>query len=119
MGGWAVLSFGRNHPAIKKALADFLEADYPSIVAFDAPLLSGLLAAELKKRTGNRLDYVFFTNSGTEGIEAAIKFAKCSTGRPGFSTPARRFTDSQPDHCLSTAMKAFARDSDRCCPSAG
>jgi ornithine--oxo-acid transaminase len=83
MGGWAVLSFGRNHPAIKKALADFLEVDYPSIVAFDAPLLSGLLASELKKRTGNRLDYVFFTNSGTEGIEAAIKFSKCSTGRAG------------------------------------
>jgi len=32
---------------------------------------------------GRGLDHVFFTNSGTEGVEAAIKFAKCATGRPG------------------------------------
>ncbi|MCI0365113.1 MAG: aspartate aminotransferase family protein [Phycisphaerales bacterium] len=91
MGGWAVLSMGRNHPAIKQALIDFLNEDYPSIVAFDAPLLSGLLAAELKKKTANRLDYVFFTNSGTEGIEAAIKFAKCSTGRPAILFAEKAF----------------------------
>ena len=86
MGGWAVLSMGRNHPTIKKAIADFLEADYPSLVAFDAPLLSGVLAAELKKRMPNQLDYVFFTNSGTEGIEAALKFARArahAKDRPG------------------------------------
>ena len=91
MAGWAVLSMGRNHPAIKQALADFLAQDYPSLVAFDAPLLSGLLAQELKKRTGNRLDYVFFTNSGTEGIEAAIKFAKCATKRPGIVYAKKAF----------------------------
>src|SRR5688572_11351943 len=27
MGGWAVLGMGRNHPTIKKALADFLAQD--------------------------------------------------------------------------------------------
>jgi len=48
----------------------------------EAPLLSGLLAAELKKRMPNQLDMVFFTNSGAEGIETAIKYAKCATGRP-------------------------------------
>jgi ornithine--oxo-acid transaminase len=48
----------------------------------EAPLLSGLLAAELKKRMPNQLDTVFFTNSGAEGIETALKYAKCATGRP-------------------------------------
>ncbi len=81
--GYAVHNVGRNHPAVRQALRDFLEEAYPTMVAFDAPLLSGLLAAELKKRVGGDLDYVFFTNSGTEGVEAAIKFAKCATGRPG------------------------------------
>ena len=82
-GGYAVHNVGRNHPAVKKALIDFLQEDYPTMVAFDAPLLAGVLAAELKKRMPNDLAYVFFTNSGTEGVEAAIKFAKCATQRPG------------------------------------
>lgn len=104
MGGWAVLSMGRNHPAIKQALIDYLNQDYPSIVAFDAPLLSGLLAAQLKKRTGGRLDYVFFTNSGTEGIEAAIKFAKCATGRSGIIYTKKAF------HGLSTGSLSINGD---------
>lgn len=31
----------------------------------------------------NQLDMVFFTNSGAEGVETAIKYAKCATGKPG------------------------------------
>ena len=37
-GGYAVHNVGRNHPAVKKALIDFLQEDYPTMVAFDAPL---------------------------------------------------------------------------------
>jgi acetylornithine/succinyldiaminopimelate/putrescine aminotransferase len=81
LGGYAVCNFGRNHPIIRKALEDCLRLDLPSMVQFEAPVLSGLLAAELKRRVGRGLDFVFFTNSGTEGVEAAIKFAKCATGR--------------------------------------
>ncbi len=94
-GGYAVHNVGRNHPAVKQALIDFLKEDYSTMVAFDAPLLSGLLAAELKKRvapgSSHELDYVFFTNSGTEGVEAAIKFAKCATGRPGIVFAKKAF----------------------------
>jgi len=64
-------------------LIDFLNANYPSLVKLEAPLLSGLLAAELKKRMPNQLDMVFFTNSGAEGVETAIKYARCATGKPG------------------------------------
>jgi ornithine--oxo-acid transaminase len=84
--GYAVHNVGRNHPAVRQALKDFLDLEYATLVAFDAPLLSGLLADELKKRmpaSCSDLEYVFFTNSGTEGVEAAIKFCKCATGRPG------------------------------------
>lgn len=85
--GYAVHNVGRNHPVVKQALRDFLDLDYATMIAFDAPLLSGILAGELKKRVTaagvEGLDYVFFANSGTEGVEAAIKFAKCATARPG------------------------------------
>ena len=93
-GGYAVHNVGRNHPAVRQALIDFLREDYPTMVAFDAPLLAGVLARELKRRVGSGnhdLDYVFFTNSGTEGVEAAIKFAKCATGRAGIVHTRKAF----------------------------
>lgn len=82
LSGYGVFGLGRNHPEVRRILKDFLDADYPSLVKMEAPLLSGLLAAELKKRMPNDLDMVFFTNSGAEGVETAIKYAKCATGKP-------------------------------------
>ncbi|MDQ2695646.1 MAG: aspartate aminotransferase family protein [Pseudomonadota bacterium] len=82
IGGFGVFNVGRNHPDIRRALADFLDAGYPSLVQLDTPLLCGLLAEELIRRVPYGLERVYFTNSGTEGVEAAIKFARCATGRP-------------------------------------
>lgn len=91
LGGYAVFNMGRNHPAIRKTLIDFLQADYPSWVQMDAPLLSGLLAEELKKRVAPvngslngaaPLEIVYFTNGGAESVESAIKLARAATGRP-------------------------------------
>jgi ornithine--oxo-acid transaminase len=82
LAGFGVFGMGRNHPKIRKILLDFLQSDYPSLVKMEAPLASGLLAEELKKRVPPSLDTVFFTNSGAEGIETAIKYAHCATGRP-------------------------------------
>ena len=81
LAGYGVFNVGRNNPEIRKALIDFLNSSYPSLVQMEAPLLSGLLAEELKKRMPNELDIVYFTNSGTEGVETAIKFARCATQR--------------------------------------
>lgn len=82
LSGYGVFGLGRNHPEIRRVLADFLKLEYPSLVKMEAPLLSGVLAAELKKRMPNQLDMVFFTNSGAEGVETAIKYARCATGKP-------------------------------------
>jgi ornithine--oxo-acid transaminase len=82
LSGYGVFGLGRNHPEIRRVLTEFLALEYPSLVKMEAPLLCGLLAAELKKRMPNQLDMVFFTNSGTEGIETAMKYARCATGRP-------------------------------------
>jgi ornithine--oxo-acid transaminase len=82
LSGYGVFGLGRNHPEVRRVLIDFLNADYPSLVKLEAPLLSGLLAAELKKRMPNQLDMVFFTNSGAEGVETALKYARCATGKP-------------------------------------
>jgi ornithine--oxo-acid transaminase len=82
LSGYGVFNLGRNHPEIRRVLREFLDAEYPSLVKMEAPLLSGLLAAELKRRMPNQLDTVFFTNSGAEGVETALKYARCATGKP-------------------------------------
>ncbi|MGB1799492.1 MAG: aspartate aminotransferase family protein [Gammaproteobacteria bacterium] len=91
LAGYGVFNVGRNNPEIRKTLIDFMEADYPSLVQLDAPLLSGLLAKELKQRMPNELDFVYFTNSGTEGVETAIKFARCATKRSGIIHAKKAF----------------------------
>ena len=82
LSGYGVFAIGRNHPKIKKILAEFIEKDRANLVQMEAPLLSGLLAEALIKRVNREgIDTVFFTNSGTESNECAIKFARGATGR--------------------------------------
>jgi acetylornithine/succinyldiaminopimelate/putrescine aminotransferase len=50
------------------------------MLQFDAPLLQGLLAEELVKRSPG-MERVYFCNSGSEAVEAALKFARCATGK--------------------------------------
>jgi ornithine--oxo-acid transaminase len=81
LSGFGVFALGRSHPTVKKALADVLDADLPSLVQLDCALLPGMLADELLKRSPESIERCFFANSGTEAIEAAIKFVRCATGR--------------------------------------
>lgn len=83
LAGYGVFNVGRNNPVIRDAIQQFLTTDYPSLVQMEAPLLSGLLADQLKQRAGDHLERVYFTSSGTEGVETAIKFARKATGRSG------------------------------------
>jgi ornithine--oxo-acid transaminase len=66
---------------IRKALRDVLDGELADLVQFDCALLPGLLAERLLARAPG-LDRVYFSNSGTEAVEAALKFARYATGRP-------------------------------------
>jgi ornithine--oxo-acid transaminase len=79
--GWGVFALGRNHPKVRAILTQLIEQDMPNLVRMDCSLLSGLVAERLTAHAGANLSRVFFCNSGTESIEGAIKFARCSTGR--------------------------------------
>jgi ornithine--oxo-acid transaminase len=80
LSGFGVFALGRNHPTVKKALRDVIDADLPNLVQLDAGLLSGLLAERLLSQMPGQ-ERVFFCNSGTEAVEAAIKLARAATGR--------------------------------------
>jgi ornithine--oxo-acid transaminase len=90
LSGFGVFAIGRNHPALRTALKSVLDSDLPNLVQLDVSTLAGVLAERLLKYVPY-LDKVFFANSGAETVEAAIKFARCATGRPGVVYCAHAF----------------------------
>jgi acetylornithine/succinyldiaminopimelate/putrescine aminotransferase len=80
LSGFGVYALGRNHPVVRRALHDVLDAELADLVQFDLPLLPGLLAEQLLLRSPG-MDRVYFCNSGSEAVEAALKFARCATGK--------------------------------------
>ena len=81
LSGFGVFALGRNHPVVRGALHQTLDAELADLIQFDSPLLAGLLAEKLLAKAPH-LDRVYFGNSGTEAVEAALKFARYATGRP-------------------------------------
>src|SRR5579863_371671 len=83
--GWGVFALGRNHPKVRAILEQVLSREMPNLVRMECSLLAGLVAEKLTSHTcskpGAGLSRVFFTNSGTESVETAIKFARCATGK--------------------------------------
>ena len=80
LAGFGVFGVGHNHPVVRKALHDMLDAELAELVQFDCALLPGLLAERLLGQAPE-FDRVYFGNSGTEAVEAALKFARYATGR--------------------------------------
>ena len=80
LSGFGVFAVGRNHPHVREALMSVLDSELPNLVQMDVSTLAGVLAERLLVHTPY-LDKVFFANSGTECVEAAIKFARASTRR--------------------------------------
>ncbi len=83
LSGYCVHNTGHNHPRIVAALKDELDASGPAMLQSHVPELAGELAERLCLLAGGRLRRAFFCSSGSEGVEAAIKFARAFTGRAG------------------------------------
>ncbi len=81
LSGFGVFNIGRNHPLVKQVLHEVIDSDSANLVQMDVGCLSGLLAEALAQIAPGDLDAVFFTNSGTEGVEGALKFARQATRR--------------------------------------
>jgi acetylornithine/succinyldiaminopimelate/putrescine aminotransferase len=78
LAGFGAFALGRNHPVVRRALHDVLDAELADMIQFDLPLLPGLLAEQLLRRSPG-MDRVYFCNSGSEAVEAALKFARSAT----------------------------------------
>lgn len=83
LGGYGVFSLGHRHPDVLKAVVDQLQKQPLSSKTFFNPV-QGALARRLAEVAPEGLQYTFFSNSGTEAVEAALKMARAATGRSGF-----------------------------------
>lgn len=81
LSGFGVFAVGRNHATVVASLQETLGLELPNLVQMDVSLLSGLLAEKILQTTPDNLNKIFFCNSGTESVEAAIKFARYATKR--------------------------------------
>ncbi|MCX7740626.1 MAG: aspartate aminotransferase family protein [Meiothermus sp.] len=85
LGLYGTLSLGHRHPKVVAAVERQL-ARMPMSVRVLVSEPTTRLAARLAELAPGPLSMVYFGNSGAEGVEAALKFARFYTGKPGFIT---------------------------------
>jgi len=75
-------AFGHRHPAITKAVMEVLESDSPNWFPSRVNPYSGALARRLCERTGMAYQRAYFSSSGSEAVESALKLARAVTRKP-------------------------------------
>jgi acetylornithine/succinyldiaminopimelate/putrescine aminotransferase len=82
IAGIGVSALGHRHPAVLKAVIEQSDKYWHTMVYGEFVLSPQVrLATLLAAHTAPNLDSVYFTNSGTEAVEGAMKLAKRYTGR--------------------------------------
>ncbi len=80
--GLATTNTGHNHPAVTDAIKRQAESlVHSGCIFYYEPLI--VLAEMLKKVTPPGIEMFFFSNSGAEAVEGALKLARTHTGRQG------------------------------------
>ena len=80
--GEGFASLGHNHPDVRDVLRATLAANLVDGVQLHYSAMAGMLAEGLSQRLPRGLDAVFFTSTGAEAVDSAMKFARAATRRP-------------------------------------
>lgn len=83
LGGFGIYNVGHRHPKVLKAVRDQLERQAIHSQELIDPLRT-YLAHLVSLITPGNLQFSFFSNSGTESVEACLKMAMLTTGRRHF-----------------------------------
>src|ERR1700740_56590 len=83
LSGYCVHNVGHNHPAMISALREELGSCVPAMIQTHVAERAGELGERLCRKAGGRLTKVFFGSSDSEGVAAAIQFARAHAGRAG------------------------------------
>ncbi len=106
LGGYGIYSLGHRHPKVVKAVRDQLARQALHSQELLDPLRA-LLADVVADITPGDLQYTFFTNSGTEAVEGALKLARLYTGRKAFVAAARAFHGKSMGSLSATGKAAW------------
>jgi putrescine aminotransferase len=83
LGSFGVFTLGHRHPRVVEAVRRQLDLmPLSTRTFFNEP--QALLAEKLAAITPGDLRYSFFSNSGAEAVEAALKMARIATGKTDF-----------------------------------
>jgi putrescine aminotransferase len=109
VAGFGSLNLGHNHPAVVRAVRAALEEQAPGFTPAAINPLAAALAEQLIALAPTGLEMVFFANSGTEAVEAALKLARAATGRPGLLHCERSFHGKSLGSLSVTGNAAYQR----------
>lgn len=108
LGGFGIYNVGHRNPKVVKAVTDQLKRQALHSQDLLDPLRA-MLAKILADITPGDLKYAFFTNSGTESVEAALKLAKMYSERTTFISTTRAFHGKSLGSLSGTAKGMFRK----------
>ncbi|MGG2066531.1 MULTISPECIES: putrescine aminotransferase [unclassified Bacillus (in: firmicutes)] len=108
LGGFGIYNVGHRNPKVVKAVTDQLKRQALHSQDLLDPLRA-ILAKILADITPGDLKYAFFTNSGTESVEAALKLAKMYSERTTFISTTRAFHGKSLGSLSGTAKGMFRK----------
>lgn len=79
LGGYGALNLGHNPKVVWEAIKRVSEM--PNILQASLGRMPAILAHNLAQVTPGKLQRTFFSNSGAEAVECALKMARAATGR--------------------------------------
>ncbi len=91
IANYGAVPFGYNPKEIWDCIMEVKDSGEPSLVQPSSLKAAGELAERLIELAPGDLQYVTFSNSGTESVEAAIKLCRSATGRKGILTTKNSF----------------------------
>ncbi len=118
MAGFGSLNLGHNHPEVVAAVTSALSQHAAGFSPASVNPLAAALAEQLVAITPRGLEMVFFTNSGAESIEAALKLARAATGAAGCCRAWARFMAKPSGLSRSPGTGLIKSHSGRWCPTA-
>lgn len=108
LGGFGIYNVGHRNPKVLKVVQDQLQHQALHSQDLLDPLRA-MLGKVLAEITPGDLKYSFFTNSGTESVEAALKIAKMYSDRTTFISTTRAFHGKSLGALSGTAKGAFRK----------
>ncbi len=109
VAGFGSANLGHNHPAVVRSVHAALDEQAPGFTPSAINPLAAALAEQLIALAPPGLEMVFFANSGTEAVEAALKLARASTGRHGLLSCERSFHGKSLGSLSVTGNGAYQR----------